>query len=158
MALSKTLLRSRWIKGYLNLLFFLEKFIGPLFFLYVRLWIARIFWDSGLCKIQSWPTTLMLFKNEYKVPAFPPTLAAYFATLIELTCPVLIAIGFASRLAAIPMLIMTLVIQCTYLCVNEHIYWGMILGLIICYGPGTLSCDFFIRKWLLGSSSSWKSF
>ncbi|MBL8677216.1 MAG: DoxX family protein [Alphaproteobacteria bacterium] len=158
MPFSKTLLRSRWIKAYLNLLFFLEKFIGPLFFLSVRIWIARIFWDSGICKIQSWPTTLMLFENEYKVPDLSPTFAAYLATFIELTCPVLITIGFAFRLAAFPMLIMTLVIQCTYLCVNEHIYWGMILGLIICYGPGAISCDFFIRKWLLKGNSSWKSF
>jgi putative oxidoreductase len=132
---------------YFKIIFFMERFFGPLLFLFIRFWIAKIFWDSGRCKIQSWSTTVMLFKNEYKVPFLSPEFAAYSATTIELICPVLLIIGFASRFAAIPMLIMAAVIQCTYLCTNEHIYWSILLSLIICYGPGKISLDYFIRKW-----------
>ncbi len=111
--------------------------------------MAQVFWDSGVCKFQSWPNTLMLFKYEYKVPIISPDLAAYLATITELTCPVLLVMGFAARLAVIPMLIVTAVIQCTYLCLNEHLYWAMLLGLILCYGPGPISFDFLFRKWAL---------
>ncbi len=158
MALSHSLRKSALVIGYFNLLFFIEKYLGPLLFFTIRVWIAIIFWDSGLCKVQSWPTTLMLFKNEYKVPTLSPEIAAYLATVTELSCPILLALGLATRLAAIPMLVMTTVIQCTYLCTNEHLYWAVLLGLLICYGPGQLSLDFFFRKWILRKGNGWKSF
>lgn len=148
MALSQSISRV-----YFKIIFFMEGFFGPLLFLFIRFWIAQIFWNSGRCKIQSWPTTIMLFKNEYKVPLLSPDFAAYSATAIELICPVLLIIGFATRFAAIPMLIMAIVIQCTYLCSDEHIYWSTLLGLIICYGPGKISLDFLIRKWLAPKDS-----
>lgn len=140
---------SRCIRIYTTVLFFLEKRMGPLLFLIVRVWVARIFWDSGLSKIQSWSTTLLLFHNEYKVPYISSELAAYLTTATELICPILLVIGFASRLATLPMLIVTAVIQSTYLCSNEHLYWAMLLGLILCYGPGQLSVDYLIRKSIL---------
>ena len=155
---SQPIQRFFLVRAYLSVLFFLEKYIAPCLFLITRVWIARVFWDSGVCKIQSWPTTLMLFKNEYKVPDVSPEIAAYLATITELTCPILLVIGLGARLAAIPMFIMAMVIQCTYLCSNEHLCWAMILGFIICYGPGQLSLDFLIRKRVLRTDSAWKSF
>src|SRR3990167_5939128 len=157
MALSQTLLKSRWVKGYMSLLFFFEKFIGPFLFLTVRIWMARIYWDSGLTKIQSWPTTIMLFKQVYKVPDISPTLAAFLTTLVELSCPVLLVMGLATRIASIPMLVVVLVIEFTFLARPEHLYWMMLLTLLICYGPGTISVDFCLRKWLLGRDNKWKS-
>ena len=146
MASSKPTLRSFIVGNYLSLILFLEMFAGPLLLLVIRLWMARIFWCSGVSKIQSWSTTLLLFQNEYKVPYIPPEGAAYLVTGTELLCPVLLVIGLATRLAVIPMLIMTAIIQATYLDLNEHLYWAMLLGLILCYGPGRLSIDFFFRK------------
>jgi len=146
MAYSKVAHRSIIVRSYLNIVFFLEKFIGPVLFLFIRIWMGQIFWYSGLSKIQTWDTTLLLFQNEYKVPFLPSDFAAYLTAGTELTCPVLLVIGLASRLAVIPMLIMTAVIQGTYQCSNEHLYWAMLLGLILCYGPGKLSIDFLFRR------------
>lgn len=156
MSFSRSVLRSSFIRGYITLMYLLEKYIGPLLVFVVRIWMARVFWDSGLSKIQSWPTTLLLFKNEYKVPLISPELAAYLATGVELSCPILLLIGLGARFAVIPMLIMTAVIQNTYLCSNEHLCWSMLLGLILCYGPGQISADFFIRKSILRSEKGWK--
>ena len=39
--------------------------------LVVRLWVAAVFFKSGLVKIQSWDTTILLFTNEYHVPLLP---------------------------------------------------------------------------------------
>ncbi len=146
MAYSKSSQRSTIVRYYLNVIFFLERSIGPFLFFSIRLWMAQIFWHAGLSKIQSWSTTLLLFQSEYKVPYISPEIAAYLVTITELGCPILLVVGFATRLAVIPMLIITAVIQATYLCINEHLYWAMLLGLLLCYGPGKISLDFFFRR------------
>jgi len=80
------------------------------------------------------------------VPVVPFELAALSSTCVELTTPVLLIIGLMTRLAVLPMLGMTLVIQFTYLNSQEHIYWMLLLGILICQGPGKLSIDYMIRK------------
>src|SRR3954471_4532739 len=45
----------------------LETYLAPLLDLAVRFWLARVFFMSGLTKIQSWDSTLSLFENEYAV-------------------------------------------------------------------------------------------
>lgn len=131
---------------YMKMATILEKCFMPLMMLGIRLWMANIFWKSGLTKISNWASTIELFRDEYKVPIIPPEIAAYISTSVELGCPVLLAFGFATRLAAIPMLCMTAVINITYPGFIEHAYWAMLLGVIICYGPGCLSVDNLIRK------------
>jgi len=118
----------------------------PLLVLLMRLWIARIFWYSGLTKISDWNATLFLFGEEYKVPLIPTEIAAYLATATELTCPLLLLIGFATRFATLPLLAMTAVIQFTYLSFIDHAYWAMLLATILMYGPGVLSLDYLIKK------------
>jgi len=108
--------------------------------------MAKIFWYSGLSKIDSWQSTLYLFKDMYKVPHIPPELAAYLTTSAELICPILLFFGIATRLAAIPMLIITAVIDLTYLDILEHDYWAMLLGIILLYGPGEISLDYIASK------------
>ncbi|MBT5654217.1 MAG: DoxX family protein, partial [Alphaproteobacteria bacterium] len=119
----------------------LDKWLFPLLLLWVRLWMADIFWKSGQVKIQSWQSTLMLFEYEYKVPMLNHELAAYLATAFELACPILLTIGFMTRLAALPMLAMAVVIQFTYLDLQLHFFWMMILSLLILKGAGPISVD-----------------
>lgn len=117
-----------------------------LLILLMRLWIAKIFWYSGMTKITDWQSALFLFREEYKVPLIPPEIAAYLATAAELTCPILLVIGLATRFATLPLLCMTAVIQFTYLNFIDHAYWAMLLATILMYGPGVLSLDYFIKK------------
>ncbi len=124
----------------------IELFLSPLLLLSIRLWMAKIFWQAGMTKITDWNSTIMLFKYEYNVPFLPPEWAALFATSFELVCPILLVIGLMSRLATLPMLAMTVVIQFTYLDLTEHYYWGMLLLTILCCGAGRLSLDGMIKK------------
>lgn len=126
----------------------LTRYIGPFYQLFIRLWMAEIFWRSGLSKIASWDSTVFLFKYEYNVPLIPPELAAYLSTAVELSCPVLLAFGLGSRLAAVPMIMMALVIQFTYLDKAEHFFWMMLLAYIVLRGPGVLSLDFLVERFL----------
>ena len=115
---------------------------------FLRSGVALAFWRSGQTKIQSWQTTLALFSDEYKVPLLPPEIAAYIATAVELTAPILLLLGLATRLGAAAMLGMTLVIQ-TFVYPQSyptHLLWAGPLLYLILRGPGVLSIDHLIRK------------
>ncbi|MEM7072198.1 MAG: hypothetical protein AAF418_01385, partial [Pseudomonadota bacterium] len=52
---------------------------SPFVLLWLRIWIAGVFWRAGLAKIDSWESTLFLFELEYAVPILPYQLAALLA-------------------------------------------------------------------------------
>jgi|SRR5215470_18241401 len=121
--------------------------------LLLRISIAAVFWHSGMTKIASWDTTIALFRDEYMVPILPPELAASLTATVELTCPVLLVLGIAARLATLPMLGMTFVIEVFVYPEQwiEHLTWASILVLILTRGPGALSVDHLLaRKFLHG--------
>jgi len=104
--------------------------------LVIRLWIAHVFWASGILKIEDFSTAVLLFTDEHPVPHMPPVVAAVFSTSFELGCPVLLALGLGARLATLPLLVMTAIINFTYQNATEHYYWAMLLSMILFYGPG----------------------
>ena len=114
----------------------------------LRLGVALAFWRSGNVKIASWSTTLQLFANEYRVPVLPPEIAATLATAVELTTPVLLLLGLATRLGAAAMLGMTMVIQLFVYPENfpDHLLWAGPLLYLILRGPGAISIDHLIRR------------
>ena len=116
--------------------------------LVLRLGVALAFWRSGNVKIASWSSTLQLFANEYRVPVLPPEIAAALATTVELTTPILLLLGFATRLGAAAMLGMTLVIQIFVYPENypDHLLWSGPLLYLIFRGPGAISIDRLIRR------------
>lgn len=126
-------------------------FLSPLLNLGIRLWVANVFWKSGLTKIQSWETTVMLFTHEYQVPLLSPTIAAATAIVVELVFPVLLAIGLAGRLSALALFVFNAVAVISYpelseAGLKEHYYWGVLLLVPLLYGPGRLSLDHFIAN------------
>lgn len=130
-------------------------FIAPAFDLAVRLWVANVFFKSGLTKIASWNSTIALFENEYEVPLLSPELAAYLGTAAELTLPVLLAVGLISRPAALALFVFNIVAVVSYPDLSEaglsdHMHWGLLMLVTIFHGPGKLSIDHFIRRRYLG--------
>lgn len=124
---------------------FMQHWLMPILVFISRVWMARIFWHSGLVKISNWDATIYLFEHEYKTPWLPPEFAAYAATTIELICPILLLFGFATRFATLPMLAMVWVIHLVY--PDEvNLYWAILLGMILFYGPGYLSIDALLKK------------
>lgn len=120
--------------------------LSPLMILVLRLWIAHIFLTSGMVKIDDFDNTIALFRDEYKTPFLSPEIAAFLGTFFELVCPILLTFGLATRLATLPLLAMTAVIQFTYDQNDQHIYWAMLLGTILVSGAGKISLDYFISK------------
>lgn len=120
--------------------------------LVARLSIAMVFWQSGQTKLDGWQvndTALYLFENEYKLPVVDPWLAAHLAAFSEHFFPILLALGFASRFAALALLGMTLVIQIFVYpgAWPTHGTWAACLLIIISRGPGRASIDHLIARY-----------
>src|SRR3954453_19155615 len=75
--------------------------LQSIFALALRLYVARVFFPSGLTKLQSWESTLALFANEYHVKLLSPHAAALLGTAAEVGLPVLLALGLGTRLTAL---------------------------------------------------------
>jgi putative oxidoreductase len=114
----------------------------------LRFAVATVFWNSAMTKLANWDTAVALFTDEYKVPLLPPGLAAYMVVTIEITSPVLLVLGLATRPAALVLLGMTTVIEVFVYpeAWPTHIQWAAMLLVLLCRGPGDLSVDRFVRK------------
>lgn len=145
-ALASTV-HSGWRAPALAIRAALDRFPLAVLQLLARIGIAAVFWNSGLTKIASWQTTIVLFRDEYKVPVLPPEIAATLAASVELSMPILLALGLFARLATLPMLAMTFVIEVFVYPEDwiEHLTWATLLLFILTRGPGPLALD----RWTL---------
>jgi putative oxidoreductase len=113
-----------------------------------RIGVGATFFKAGLLKYNSFEFTVRLFAEEYKVPFLDPAVAARIAMMQELTIPILLFAGLATRIATLPLLGMIAVIQ-TFVypnAYNEHLVWGSILVLLLTRGPGVFSLDHVIAR------------
>lgn len=127
--------------------------LSPLGVLALRLWVANVFWKSGLTKIASWDSTVMLFTYEYQVPLLSPELAAFLGTAVELGVAPLLALGLFGRGAAGILFVFNIVAVISYPGLNDagvrdHQVWGLMLLIPLLQGPGKLSLDALIAPWL----------
>lgn len=114
---------------------------------------GRTRWDGFLSLS---PATLFLFENQFKVHVFgaalsfpAPDLIALLVATAEITLPVLLILGLATRFAALALLVMTGVIQLVFPdgWANFHLYWASLAVAIMALGPGPLSLDRAIDRW-----------
>ena len=129
-------------------------YLSPIVDLGTRLFIARVFFMSGLTKINDWAGTLYLFNNEYNVPVLSPTIAAYMATTGELGLSVLLVLGLGRRFAAAGLFILNGVAAISFPDLSEaghyqHLCWGIMLGLLLVYGGSEWGVD----GWFTGYGS-----
>ena len=134
--------------------------------LFARIVVAYPFFMSGQSKIEGakygtellgqelsfkLPQTMLdktfeLFANDYKLPVIPSNIAAYLVAFAENVLPVLILFGLATRLSALGLFIMVLVIQLLVFpghWWSEHAYWLALLLLLMSRGAGAISLDAF---------------
>lgn len=118
----------------------------------LRLFLANVLFKSGLTKVQTWDSTLYLFREEYRVPLLPPDFAAYLATGAELALPVLLVAGLFGRFAALGLFILNAVAAYSYYAqlseagLNQHLYWGLLLAVLLLHGAGKWSIDAWLEK------------
>jgi putative oxidoreductase len=129
--------------------------IDAVMLLFVRISLAGIFWRSGRTKVDegSWlsvsDTAIFLFEEEYKGVPLPAEFAAYMATYAEHLFPVLLVIGLFTRLSALALLGMTMVIQIFVYPEawwSVHMIWVALALVLIVRGGGSLSLDALLTK------------
>ena len=118
----------------------------PLAALAARVYLAQVFFLSGLTKVRDWETTLLLFTEEYKVPLLSPQLAAISGTAGELVLPVLLLLGLAGRFSALGLSVVNVVAvvslaESAPAALQQHITWGVLLAALAIYGVGKWSVD-----------------
>lgn len=128
--------------------------LQPVLLLGFRLYVARVFLMSGLTKIHDWSVTLALFTDEYHVPLLLPSIAAFMGTATELSMPILLALGLATRLGAFVLFFFNIVAVVSYaalpdIAVKDHILWGVMILVILLCGPGRISLDGWLERRLL---------
>ena len=120
--------------------------LQPAAALAARLYLAQVFFLSGLTKLRDWDTTLALFTDEYKVPLLPPALAAVMGTAGELVLPVLLVLGLGGRFAALGLFVVNAVAVVSLQeiappALQQHVFWGSLLAGLAIYGPGAWSLE-----------------
>lgn len=130
-----------------------DKFGSPLLDLSFRFYLGWAFFKSGMGRAKdffngTWDTQLFLFELEHPVPGLDPALAAPVTTIAELVLPILISFGLFSRFGAAGLFVMALVIQLTYQENFQHLLWMALALVIFIKGPGPLSIDHLLVKWL----------
>lgn len=115
--------------------------------LVARIAIAAIFLQSGRTKVEGWigvtTSAVELFRTEYRLPIVPPEVAAHLAAWSEHLFPALLVAGLFTRVSALALLAMTLVIQVFVYpdAWPTHLSWAGLLLLMAARGAGTLSLD-----------------
>ena len=127
--------------------------LGPVALLVLRLPVAIVFWRSGRAKVEGWnifsvrDSQYFLFREEFGMPM--PELTAHVTAIAEHVLPILLVLGVLTRLSALGMFIMTLVIQFFVFpdAWPVHMFWAAILFAVMVLGPGRFSLDrvFFKR-------------
>ncbi|MBC7648461.1 MAG: DoxX family protein [Vitreoscilla sp.] len=141
---------SKWLDLW-ALLTRLLNMLQPLAALLARLYIAQVFFLSGLTKIRDWGTTVALFSDEYKVPILSPALAAAMGTAGELVLPVLLVLGLGGRFSALGLFVVNAVAvislsEIAPAALQQHVFWGSLLAGLSIYGLGPWSVDRWIKR------------
>ncbi|MCL6264625.1 DoxX family protein [Craterilacuibacter sp. RT1T] len=112
-----------------------------------RVGIAATFFLSGRTKVEGWlsvsDSALLLFRDEYQLPVLPYPLAAHLATYAEHLFPLMLLLGLFTRLSALALLGMTVVIQ-VFVYPDAwltHLTWAAALLYLLGRGGGRLSLD-----------------
>lgn len=125
--------------------------LQPLAALAARVYVAQVFFMSGLTKLRDWGVTVALFTDEYKVPLLSPTAAALLGTAGELVLPVLLVLGLAGRFSALGLFVVNAVAvvalsEIAPAALQQHLLWGALLAALAIYGLGPWSLDRWLKR------------
>ena len=127
--------------------------LQPAAALLARLYVAKVFFLSGLTKLRDWEITVALFTDEYQVPLLSPVLAAWLGTAGELLLPLILVLGLGARFAALGLGVVNAVAvvslaEIAPAALQQHILWGALLAGLAIYGPGRWALEQRAWPWL----------
>lgn len=138
----------------------LEDYAAPLVDLGLRLYMANVFYKSGILKLNdllndNWAHAVGLFQDVTPVPFLAAEIAAPMGMVGELLFSALLALGLFGRLGALGIVGMSALISFSFWYFNpddfvqyydEQLRWILLTLPILVRGPGVLSVDYLIVK------------
>jgi putative oxidoreductase len=123
--------------------------------LFVRIALAGIFWRSARTKVIEGTWIMLsdsaseLFQTEYSAVPLPPSIASHLALGAETVLPILLVLGLFTRLSALGLFGMTMVIQIFVYPEawwQVHIVWVAMAFVLIVRGGGIVSLDHLLAR------------
>lgn len=121
----------------------------------IRAYLSKIFFWSGWLKLTSWSSTLYLYEHEYKIVGMSPVMAAYLGTAAEVALPIFLIFGLGARIPATILFAFNIFSVIFYpellkpelaAALKDNIIWGILIGVLVLYGPGKISLDYWLKK------------
>jgi NADH dehydrogenase FAD-containing subunit/uncharacterized membrane protein YphA (DoxX/SURF4 family) len=121
----------------------LAQLLSPALDLLIRLWLAEGFLVTDVLE-RMVPGDQLITQDHISVSSFDGLAATSFGIFVQTICPVLLAVGLFTRLAALALLVQLLVLQ-----IPGHgqlaSYSVVLLAWFVVLGPGPLSLDGMFR-------------
>ena len=122
---------------------FVDRVLSPLLLLAVRIWLATIFLDHGLGA---------------SMTASQPMFGVDLQVTVEIVAAVFLAVGLFTRLAAIPIALLSLFVYFADQGVTGHVLCALLALALTVHGPGPISLDAVLGRGVGRSAlplSSW---
>jgi putative oxidoreductase len=132
--------------------YFFSGIAWPYIELAIRLWIANLFGFFGFMQMLHWETTLAVASQENPIPFLGPNSAAFLGTAIYIVGAALLTIGFMTRYAAVPLLLLSFITQLRHTPFDTQLFWIALTGWFAIYGAGPISVDNLLRRGLNDSA------
>ena len=79
--------------------------------LIIRLWLAKLFFLFGVQQLMHWTLALRNISEDNPFSPLSPALSAYLSTGANLIGAILLALGFMTRYASMPLLLLAVITQ-----------------------------------------------
>ncbi len=121
---------------------------GPVFLLAIRLWMGGLFWMTGERLINPSGAPLVDYGSAITESALAPLMTSPTLMVVQLIAGVLLVIGLGTRIAALVLSVLTLAVLAGDAAMAVHPLWALVLGYLVFAGPGPISLDRGVDRWL----------
>jgi len=129
-----------------------QRLAWPYVELLIRLWIAKLFFFFGVQELMHWTAAVRIADEQNPFPMLAPIVSAYLSTGADLICAILLAVGFMTRYASLPLLILAAITQFRFEPFDTQLFWIALFGWYVIHGAGPISLDHLLRRGLADSA------
>src|SRR5271156_6800400 len=139
-----------WLADFWNSL--AHRLAWPYVELLIRLWIAKLFFFFGVQELMHWTAALQIADEQNPFPLLAPIVSAYLTVGADLICAILLALGFMTRYASLPLLVLPAITQFRFEPFDTQLFWIALFGWYVIHGAGPISLDHLLRRGLADSA------
>jgi NADH dehydrogenase/putative oxidoreductase len=125
---------------------------APVVDLAIRLWLAQLFWVSGVVGVLDWRAALSQTPWLAAALSMHPYQLAIALTALRLALSPLLLVGLATRLAATPIFLLSLAAYRANPGQDAPLLWALLGGWYLLVGPGPISFDHVIARGIYRSA------